>query len=104
MRCRYCGTRDEWIPLFYIRILGYHGYLNIMDTWIVGYHGYLDSWIPWIVRYHENLVSNHRYPDTFGYFKNQQNLPKWGNIFLISQKNDSLSISIQISMDTWIYG
>ena len=32
--------RDEWIPLFSdIRIVGYHGYLNIMDTWIVGYHG-----------------------------------------------------------------
>ena len=50
--------RDEWIPFFSdIRILGYHGYLNIMDIWIiglwiVGYHGYLDSWIPWIVRYH----------------------------------------------------
>ena len=51
------GTvRDEWIPLFSdIRILGYHGYLDIMDTWILGYHGYLDTmdtWIPWIVRCH----------------------------------------------------
>ena len=36
-------TKDEWIPFFSnIRILGYHGYLNIMDTWIVGYHGELD--------------------------------------------------------------
>ena len=26
-------TKDEWIPFFSnIRILGYHGYLNIMDT------------------------------------------------------------------------
>ena len=33
-------SRDEWIPLFSdIRIDGYHGYLNTMDTWIVGYHG-----------------------------------------------------------------
>ena len=49
VRCRYCGTRDEWIPLFYIRILGYHGYLNIMDTWIVGYHGQLDIMDSWIM-------------------------------------------------------
>ena len=36
--------RDEWIPLFPdIRILGYHSYLNIMDTWIVGYQQSYDS-------------------------------------------------------------
>ena len=38
--------RDEWIPLFSdIRIVGYLGYLNIMDTWIVGYQGYSFFWI-----------------------------------------------------------
>ena len=76
-----------------IWILGYQGYFDIMDTWIVGYHGQLDimdSQISWI--------------HAFGYLKNQQDVPKCVNIFLISQKNDSLSISIQISMDTWIYG
>ena len=41
------NVRDEWIALFSdIRILGYHGYLNIMDTC------YLDNWIPWILGYH----------------------------------------------------
>ena len=34
------------IPLFSdIWILGYHGYLNITDTWI-----------PWIVRYHGKWI------------------------------------------------
>ena len=44
--CLCIANRDEWIPLFSdIRILGYHGYLDTMDTWIswiLGYHGYLD--------------------------------------------------------------
>ena len=66
-------TRDKWIPLFSdIQILGYHGYLDIMDTWIswistwipwiVGYHGYLHSGIPWIVRYHGYLAGTYLQP------------------------------------------
>ena len=51
-------SKDEWIPLFSdIWILGYHGYLNIMDTWIVGYHGYSFFWIPiWILLYYEYQI------------------------------------------------
>jgi hypothetical protein len=41
-----------------------------------------------------------------GYFwtveKSTKFTKMWQHFFVISQKNDSLSISIQISMDTWI--
>ena len=52
-------VKTNWVHLgmsgyhfFLISYHGYHGYLNIMDTWIGGYRGYLDIMDTWIVRYH----------------------------------------------------
>ena len=67
--------RDNWIS----QIVGYHVQLDIMDTWVMD-SGHLDS---------------------IGYLKNQQNVTTF---FAFIQKNDSLFISIQISMDTCLHG
>ena len=74
-----------------------------MDT---PFFGYMDTWILWIsnlyiIQIMDSLsIGIQILLDTGKINKILQNK---ATFFVIRQKNDSLSISIQISMDSWIF-
>ena len=69
---------------------------------IVGYHGYLDSWIPWIeLDIMDSLSIDIQVSGYFWILEKSTKFTKMWQIFVISQKNYNLSISIQLSMDSW---